>query len=67
MFCFLPSSAVDFQSDGSKTTGCFDLLCSGFVQTSTTVALGAAINPVSSKFGPQYEIPVSIYMVPILN
>lgn len=49
-------------SDASKTTGCFDLLCSGFVQTSTKVALGAAITPVSSVFGPQYEIRVSIYM-----
>ncbi|GMH06959.1 hypothetical protein Nepgr_008799 [Nepenthes gracilis] len=43
------------------TTGCFDLLCSGFVQTSKEISLGAAIPAISSRFGPQYEIAISIY------
>ncbi|GMI83888.1 hypothetical protein like AT5G25950 [Hibiscus trionum] len=50
--------------DSYKTTGCFDLTCSGFVQTSSQVALGAAIEPVSSEFGGQYYITVGIYMDP---
>ncbi|KAL2940169.1 Aconitate hydratase A [Bienertia sinuspersici] len=44
---------IHWTSDGSQKTGCFDLLCSGFVQTSQEVALGAAIRPVSSEAGPQ--------------
>ncbi|KAJ6914930.1 hypothetical protein NC651_017036 [Populus alba x Populus x berolinensis] len=31
--------------DGYKKTGCFDLTCYGFVQTSTEIALGGAVEP----------------------
>ncbi|XP_043705201.1 uncharacterized protein LOC122655014 [Telopea speciosissima] len=48
--------------DASKETGCFDLVCSGFVQTSHEIALGASIDPVSAEFGPQYDIAIYIYM-----
>ncbi|KAK3213046.1 hypothetical protein Dsin_017752 [Dipteronia sinensis] len=47
--------------DKYKSTGCFDLTCAGFVQTSTEVALGAALYPVSSSGGPQYLVTVGIY------
>ncbi|XP_074274235.1 protein neprosin-like [Silene latifolia] len=39
--------------DGSQKTGCFDLICSGFVQTTTKVALGAAFASISSPGGAQ--------------
>ncbi|XP_039007112.1 uncharacterized protein LOC120134743, partial [Hibiscus syriacus] len=42
--------------DSYKTTGCFDLTCSGFVLTGTEIALGGAIEPISSHFGQQYKI-----------
>ncbi|XVE97637.1 hypothetical protein REPUB_Repub03eG0035900 [Reevesia pubescens] len=50
--------------DAYKTTGCFDLICSGFVQTSSEIALGAAINNWSREHGKQYYITVGIYMEP---
>ncbi|KAI3881987.1 hypothetical protein MKW92_024277 [Papaver armeniacum] len=53
---------VNRSADGSHTTGCFDLTCTGFVQTNHEVALGSPIEPVSSEFGPQYEIAIFIFM-----
>ncbi|KAF8023247.1 hypothetical protein BT93_F0678 [Corymbia citriodora subsp. variegata] len=50
--------------DGSVSTGCFDLTCSGFVQTNSEVALGSAVSPVSSDGGEQYQISVGIFMDP---
>ncbi|XP_058224843.1 protein neprosin-like isoform X2 [Rhododendron vialii] len=47
--------------DSSNTTGCFDLTCPGFVQTSNKVALGAAIYPISTSGGLPYQITVYIY------
>ncbi|OMO86609.1 hypothetical protein COLO4_21020 [Corchorus olitorius] len=51
-------------TDAYKKTGCFDLTCSGFVQTSPKYALGAAFPNISGWFGPQYYLPVGIYMDP---
>ncbi|XP_016468259.1 protein neprosin-like [Nicotiana tabacum] len=48
-------------SDGSKETGCFDLTCPGFVQTSHEIVLGAAIYPISTQNGLPYSITVYIY------
>ncbi|KAK0570591.1 hypothetical protein LWI29_003588 [Acer saccharum] len=53
--------------DASKTTGCFDLTCPGFVQTSTEIALGAAIYPISVTNGLQYQIIIYIYKDPITS
>ncbi|KAI3956815.1 hypothetical protein MKW92_020814 [Papaver armeniacum] len=53
---------IYWTADGSHTTGCFDLTCTGFVQTNREVALGSPIEPVSSEFGPQYEIAIFIFM-----
>lgn len=51
------------QADGSKKTGCFDLTCPGFVQTSNEIALGAAIYPISIPGGLPYQITIYIYNV----
>ncbi|KAI5586303.1 hypothetical protein POPTR_006G233700v4 [Populus trichocarpa] len=50
--------------DGYKKTGCFDLTCYGFVQTSTEIALGGAVEPGSSSFQQQYVLPINIFMDP---
>ncbi|KAK8343129.1 hypothetical protein E1A91_A08G277100v1 [Gossypium mustelinum] len=50
--------------DSYKTTGCFDMTCSGFVQTSSQYLLGGSIEPVSTEFGQQYYLTVGIYMDP---
>ncbi|MBA0827457.1 hypothetical protein Goarm_012239, partial [Gossypium armourianum] len=47
--------------DSYKTTGCFDMTCSGFVQTSSQYLLGGSIEPVSTEFGQQYDVTVGIY------
>ncbi|VVB17154.1 unnamed protein product [Arabis nemorensis] len=50
--------------DSYKKTGCFNLLCSGFVQTSTHYSLGATIYPVSTTSHKQYDITVAIFLDP---
>nr|XP_027102850.1 uncharacterized protein LOC113724110 [Coffea arabica] len=48
----------------SQTIGCFNLLCSGFVQTSNEIALGAAISPLSTFHGAQFGVDVLIFKDP---
>ncbi|XP_010493852.1 PREDICTED: uncharacterized protein LOC104771074 isoform X2 [Camelina sativa] len=48
--------------DGYNQTGCFNLLCSGFVQTTTMFALGAAIEPVSTPSQTQYFFTASMFL-----
>ncbi|XP_076923790.1 protein neprosin-like [Bidens hawaiensis] len=54
-------------ADGSRTTGCFDLTCPGFVQVNHKIALGAAIYPVTKPYGLPYVITVHIYKDPETN
>lgn len=51
------------QSDAYQTTGCYNLLCSGFVQTNSKIAMGAAISPTSSTDGSQLDIGIMIWKV----
>ncbi|MBA0797310.1 hypothetical protein Gohar_008025 [Gossypium harknessii] len=53
--------------DASKKTGCFDLTCPGFVQTSHEIALGAAIYPISVFRGLPYQITLFIFKDPNTN
>ncbi|KAF3590223.1 hypothetical protein DY000_02026005 [Brassica cretica] len=55
------SLELSLQKDAYRKTGCINLLCSGFVQTSKHLALGAAIEPVSRSGHEQYYITVKIY------
>ncbi|KAJ0785481.1 putative neprosin [Helianthus annuus] len=51
-------------TDAYQTTGCYNLLCSGFVQTNNRIAIGAAISPRSSYNGKQFDIGVMIWKDP---
>lgn len=51
-------------SDAYRTTGCYNLLCSGFVQTNNRIAIGAAISPTSSYSGGQFDITLLIWKDP---
>lgn len=51
------------QSDAYQATGCYNLLCSGFVQTNNKIAIGAAISPTSSYAGGQFDISLLIWKV----
>ncbi|XP_010544508.1 PREDICTED: uncharacterized protein LOC104817130 [Tarenaya hassleriana] len=47
--------------DAYQHTGCYNLLCSAFVQTDGTFVLGGTLNPTSSYGGTQYEISLLIW------
>ncbi|XP_073125213.1 protein neprosin-like [Henckelia pumila] len=54
-------------SDAYQATGCYNLLCSGFVQTNNRIAIGAAISPVSAVNGDQYDITILVWKDPKLG
>ncbi|KAJ9179982.1 hypothetical protein P3X46_008291 [Hevea brasiliensis] len=54
-------------SDSYQATGCYNLLCAGFVQSNSRIAIGAAISPVSSNAGNQYDITILIWKDPKLG
>ncbi|XP_047311718.1 uncharacterized protein LOC124915104 [Impatiens glandulifera] len=51
-------------SDAYQATGCYNLLCSGFIQTNNDIAIGAAISPTSSYEGGQFDISLLVWMDP---
>ncbi|KFK26646.1 hypothetical protein AALP_AA8G275200 [Arabis alpina] len=51
-------------TDAYQATGCYNLLCSGFVQTNNKIAIGAAISPRSSYKGRQFDIGLMIWKDP---
>jgi hypothetical protein len=42
---------------------CFDLQCSGFVQTNRDIVLGGKLSPVSKYGGPQAQLNIFFYQV----
>ncbi|KAI9185866.1 hypothetical protein LWI28_011413 [Acer negundo] len=54
-------------SDSYQATGCYNLLCAGFIQTNSRIAIGAAISPVSSFSTNQYDITILIWKDPKLG
>lgn len=57
---------IILQADSYEATGCYNLLCSGFVQTNSKIAIGAAISPTSSYKGGQFDISILIWKVNFL-
>ncbi|CAN6297363.1 unnamed protein product [Urochloa humidicola] len=51
-------------SDAYQATGCYNILCSGFVQINSEIAMGASIFPTSSYSGSQYDISILIWKDP---
>ncbi|CAL5338284.1 unnamed protein product [Camellia sinensis] len=51
-------------TDAYQATGCYNLLCSGFVQTNNMIAIGAAISPTSSYSGGQFDISLLVWKDP---
>ncbi|EEF30664.1 conserved hypothetical protein [Ricinus communis] len=51
-------------SDAYQTTGCYNLLCSGFVQINNQIAMGASIYPVSGYGRSQYDISLLVWKDP---
>ncbi|CAA7024274.1 unnamed protein product [Microthlaspi erraticum] len=55
-----PRLFVFWTSDSYKH-GCYNLKCSGFIQTSSSIVIGGSITPVSSFGGSQYEITILVW------
>ncbi|XP_010552429.1 PREDICTED: uncharacterized protein LOC104822780 [Tarenaya hassleriana] len=51
-------------SDAYQATGCYNLLCSGFIQINSEIAMGASISPVSGYRNSQYDISILIWKDP---
>ncbi|KAJ1398259.1 hypothetical protein SESBI_31255 [Sesbania bispinosa] len=51
-------------TDAYQATGCYNLLCSGFVQTNNRIAIGAAISPRSDFNGRQFDIGLMVWKDP---
>ncbi|KAK1291010.1 hypothetical protein QJS10_CPB18g00855 [Acorus calamus] len=52
---------IHWTSDASRTTGCFNLLCPGFVQVSKKIVVGAVIEPVSQSGWEEYQISLAVF------
>ncbi|KAI3877452.1 hypothetical protein MKX03_026509 [Papaver bracteatum] len=51
-------------SDAYQATGCYNLLCSGFIQINSEIAMGASIFPTSGYRGSQYDISILVWKDP---
>ncbi|KAL0436752.1 UNVERIFIED_CONTAM: hypothetical protein Sradi_0383100 [Sesamum radiatum] len=51
-------------SDAYQATGCYNLLCSGFIQVNSEIAMGASISPVSAFRNSQYDISILVWKDP---
>ncbi|OAP08794.1 hypothetical protein AXX17_AT2G02890 [Arabidopsis thaliana] len=52
---------IYWTSDTYNVTGCYNLLCPGFIQTSNRIVLGGSITPISVFRGKQSEITISVW------
>lgn len=50
------------QSDNFKTTGCYNMLCKGFVQTDKYY-FGSRVEKTSTYDGKMVEMPISLFQV----
>ncbi|URD96061.1 carboxyl-terminal peptidase [Musa troglodytarum] len=60
----LNSIEAGWQSDAYQATGCYNLLCSGFIQINNAIAMGASIFPISNYDGSQYDINILVWKDP---
>ena len=51
------------QSDAYQNTGCYNLMCPGFVQVDPRLALGASFTPYSEYAGVQKSVNFFVYKV----
>ncbi|KFK37235.1 hypothetical protein AALP_AA4G231500 [Arabis alpina] len=51
-------------SDAYQGTGCYNMLCAGFVQINRDIAMGGSISPLSNYGTSQYDITILIWKDP---
>ncbi|WVZ51527.1 hypothetical protein U9M48_002666 [Paspalum notatum var. saurae] len=60
-----PKLFIYWTRDAYQTTGCYDLKCSGFVQTNNNIAFGVSqLTPLSTYGGSQYDINILVWKDP---
>ncbi|KAE8712466.1 jmjC domain-containing protein 4-like isoform X1 [Hibiscus syriacus] len=59
-----PRFFIYWTNDAYHATGCYNLLCSGFVQINNKIAIGAAISPRSSFNSRQFDIILMVWKDP---
>jgi hypothetical protein len=57
-----PALFIYWTADGYNATGCYNLDCAAFVQTSSSLHLGAGFSSYSVYGGAQYEIQLQYYL-----
>ncbi|KAM0827174.1 hypothetical protein ACQ4PT_068363 [Festuca glaucescens] len=51
-------------SGAYQVIGCYNILCSGFIQINSEITMGASIFPISNLAGSQYDISILIWKDP---
>ncbi|CAI8583406.1 unnamed protein product [Vicia faba] len=51
---------IYWTGDDYKSTGCYNLMCPGFVQTNKKYVIGGTISTISTYKGKQYSMPLKI-------
>lgn len=59
-----PRLFIYWTRDAYQSTGCYNLGCSGFVQTNNQIAVGGTVAPQSAYGGSQYEICILVWKDP---
>ena len=57
-----PVFFIYWTADDYNRTGCYNLTCGAFVQTSKSWAIGGTVGPLSIMGGTQYELEVAYYL-----
>ncbi|MGC2403828.1 MAG: neprosin family prolyl endopeptidase [Acidobacteriaceae bacterium] len=58
----LPVFFIYWTADDYNQTGCYNLECTAFVQTSHAATIGGTLSPSSTYGGAQYEIQLAYYL-----
>jgi len=56
-----PRLFIYWTSDAYQHTGCYNLGCSGFVQTNNQITIGGTLSPVSTYGGTQYDFDILVF------
>ncbi|XP_077251753.1 protein neprosin-like [Tasmannia lanceolata] len=62
---FLPHLSTAWTNDGHRKTGCYDVLCPGFVQVSKDLPVGIGFSPTSVYNGTQHYMIVIVHKDPV--
>ncbi|CAL4984911.1 unnamed protein product [Urochloa decumbens] len=59
-----PRLFIYWTRDAYQKTGCYNLLCSGFIQTNQQIAIGGSLSPQSVYDGAQHEFDILVWKDP---